>query len=121
MGSEMCIRDSKIIEHALDQPLDAVVLVSFGAGNAPIHNAAFMHIIERIVKRDVLVANTTQCLAGGINMHTYENGRVLADAGVISTRDMTIEAILCKLHYLFSHHSSEASSLLPKNMRGELS
>ncbi|MCP6524908.1 hypothetical protein NL451_27555, partial [Klebsiella pneumoniae] len=46
----------------------------------------------------------------------------LAQAGVISGFDMTVEATLTKLHYLLSQNLSvdEIRNLMQENLRGEL-
>ena len=49
-----------------------------------------------------MIVAITQCLRGTIRLDEYAAGSALAKAGVISGRDMTAEAALCKLFYLFS-------------------
>lgn len=104
----------------LEHPPQAIILMTYGAGNAPIHHSVFNDFIKQAIKSNIIIANTTQCLAGGVNMQTYQNGRMLADAGVISTGNMTLEATICKLHYLFTHYPDSVAQRLIQNFRGEI-
>ena len=73
-------------------------------------------------QRGIVVINLTQCMSGKVNMGGYATGNALAQAGVISGFDMTVEATLTKLHYLLSQNLSvnEIRNLMQENLRGEL-
>lgn len=91
--------------------LDAVVLETYGAGNAP-SSPEWLAVIEEAVReRDVVVVNCSQCHGGAVVQELYGTGATLAAAGVVSGRDMTPEAALTKLYCLL------AQGLAPADVR----
>ena len=50
--------------------------------------------------------NCSQCRHGAISQTSYETGARLEQAGVISGYDLTVEAAIAKLMFLFTHESS---------------
>ena len=53
------------------------------------------------MERGVVVVNVTQCVNGGVDSERYMTGNTLAAAGVVSGHDITSEAAITKLMYLF--------------------
>lgn len=72
--------------------------------------------------RGVILLACTQSLQGTVNLKTYTSGSAFSQAGFIGGADMTIEAALSKLYYLFSmgYSSTEIKEKIQVNLCGEL-
>ncbi|EOS93414.1 asparaginase [Erwinia tracheiphila] len=110
-----------VVSNFLRQPVKALILRSYGVGNAP-QNPAFLQELQQASARGTVVINLTQCMSGKVNMGGYATGNALAHAGVISGADMTVEATLTKLHFLLSQDlsSEQVRQQMQINLRGEL-
>ena len=80
--------------------IKGIVLKTYGAGNSP-SEPWFTSLIREATDRGVVIINVTQCPNGGVHDELYETGNCLAKAGVVSGHDMTSEAAITKLMYLF--------------------
>lgn len=112
----------QVIANILSQPVNALIIQSYGVGNAPQDQKLIGEILSAH-QREIMVINRTQCFRGQVNMDGYATGHVLKDAGALSASDMTLEACLTKLHYVLSLDVSysERRDLFSKNLKGELS
>lgn len=110
-----------VVRNFVRQPVKALILRSYGVGNAP-QNAEFTNTLQEACRRGIVVINLTQCMSGKVNMGGYATGNALAQAGVISGLDMTVEATLTKLHFLLSQNldSESIRTQMMTNLRGEL-
>ena len=100
----------------------AVIIETYGAGNAPSKHW-FLDIITQAAKEGKILLNVTQCLAGSVNMDIYATGKCLKEAGMISGYDSTTESALGKLFHLLGRFEDNASvaKLLVEDLRGEIS
>lgn len=114
--------NSQLIETCIDLPVKAIILRSYGVGNAP-QDTALLNSLKRAQEEKIVVLNSSQCLKGTVDMGGYATGSALSDCGVISGKNMTLEASLTKLHYLISQDLGyeKIRVLMQQNLRGELS
>lgn len=90
-----------VLAHLLSTPdIKGIVLRTYGAGNAPTA-PWFIDLIKQAVERGVVILNVTQCVNGGVHTNRYVSGDVLAATGVISGADITFEAAVTKMMFLF--------------------
>ncbi|MBY0377504.1 MAG: asparaginase [Gammaproteobacteria bacterium] len=110
------------LETLLDMPLKALLLQTYGSGNVPTIDKKLFLLLEKAIARGLVVANSSQCLKGQVNMASYATGQALQQIGVISAQDMTPEAATVKLQFLCSV-STDATWIRQQyalNLRGEL-
>lgn len=79
--------------------LKALVIETFGSGNAP-STGWFIDTLREAIARGITVLNITQCNTGSVVQGRYETSRLLEKAGVVSGNDMTVEAATTKLMHL---------------------
>lgn len=100
----------------------AVIIETYGAGNAP-SKEWFISLINEAAGMGKILLNVTQCIAGSVNMDIYATGKTLKEAGVTNGYDSTTESALAKLFHLMGRYSDEEEVRkgLENNLRGEIS
>ena len=113
--------DWQVLDNLLKSPLKALVLLTYGVGNAQ-QDEQLLATLKSASERGILIVNCSQCLKGQVNMEGYATGHALREAGVISGLDMTTETVIAKLYYLLSQNLSNKviRELLETDLRGEL-
>jgi L-asparaginase len=106
----------------VNKDLQGLVLETFGTGNIPNYDEALPPLIRKAIENDTAVIVCTQCMQGTVRLGTYETSSELAKAGAASGYNMTTEATVTKLQYLFSKGftSSEVRAWMESDLRGEL-
>lgn len=101
--------------------LRAVILETFGAGNAPTF-PWFLTLLEEAIGRGIFLFNITQCKGGTVEMGRYETSAELQKIGVIGGADITTESAVAKLMYLLGtgYPADEVKRLLQIPLSGEM-
>jgi len=95
-------------------------LIIAGTGLGHISND-YIEDIKNVIDEGKIIAMTSQCLYGSVNLNVYSTGRRLIGAGVIPLGDMLPEVAYIKLSFLLGNFNhDDAKVLLAKNLRGEL-
>ena len=113
----------QIFESIMTKQLKGVVLETFGAGNIPTNSSGtLIPIINKAYENGTLVIVCSQCIQGSVSLGAYEASKSLIDIGAISGKDMTTEASMTKLIYLFSKGLTvdEISAKMSQNICGEM-
>ena len=111
-----------LFESIMTESLKGIVIETFGAGNIPAGGDALLPIIRRAFEHGSILTVCSQCPQGTVSLGTYETSSGLTAAGAVSGKDLTTEAAVAKLYYLFSKGFSkeEIKRLMEQDLRGEM-
>lgn len=88
--------------HAFLENLHGAVILTFGAGNAPLNDHNMVNTLKQEIDTGLVIINVSQCLKGTVTSN-YEVGCVLNEIGIISGNDITVEAAYAKLVVLLNY------------------
>ena len=113
----------ELFEEIMSESLRGIVLETFGAGNIPGSPDAILPIVEKARKNGTVLVICSQCPKGSVSLGTYETSAALKQAGAVCAYDMTTEAAVAKLYYLFScgYDAETVKKKMEENLRGEVS
>ena len=112
----------EIIDGILQQKgIKAVILQTFGSGNAPQKPWLFDRLRE-LDRQSLILVNVTHCSTGTVEMSRYETGLQLLQAGAINGYDSTMESVVTKLMFLLGHGYSKERiiELMNTDIAGEI-
>lgn len=112
----------ELFESIMTEKLSGIVLETFGAGNIPSNGGGLIPIISHAFEVGAVVTVCSQCPAGAVSLGAYETSSALKAAGAVSGFDMTTEAAVAKLYYLFSLGlpTDEIKLQMEQDLRGEI-
>jgi L-asparaginase len=102
-----------------DQHVQAIVLETYGSGNAP-SDLLFQELVTSFIERGGIVLNITQCGSGAVQQGAYQTSSFFERIGVISGRNLTSEAALTKIMYLLGKGHSDIREKLQESLVGEM-
>ncbi len=119
--------DYKQLEYYEQNGYRGVILEGTGLGQAPINSVdeftkdhkKLLDAMRRMSKK-MIVAMTSQCIYGKVNMNVYSTGRLILDAGVVPV-SMTPETALVKLGWSLGQEKDleRAKKLFLEDVAGE--
>jgi len=108
------------IDYLVSKGYKGIVLEGTGLGHI---SHACLDPVRKAIEKGVIVAMTSQCIWGRVDMNVYDTGRDFLNAGVIPLEDMLSETALVKLMWTLGQTTKpeEAKNLLTINIAGEIS
>jgi L-asparaginase len=101
--------------------LKAVILKTYGAGNAP-QRPWLVSRLKKMTEKGIIVVNITQCSKGRVEMGLYETSLQLIESGVLNGYDSTPESMIAKLMFLLGNNYSREDivEMMNQSLRGEI-
>ncbi len=112
----------ELFDSIMTQRLRGIVIETFGAGNIPGRANALLPIIRKASDNGTIIVVCSQCPHGTVSLGAYETSSALKEAGAVSGYDITTEAAVAKLYYLFSRGipADGVRTRMERSLRGEI-
>lgn len=115
---------SEIVDFIVENDYKGVVVEAFGLGGIP---SAYNDLLKKL--KDIANINkipiivVSQCVYDGTNLNVYKVGVDAEKCGLISGRDMSVEAAVTKLMWTLGQTNDyeETKTIINKNISGEIS
>ena len=112
----------KEIDFYRKEKYKGLIIEGTGLGHTPVREKdSFIKALKELIDSGCIVGITSQCLNGRVSSTVYTNLRKVASTGAIYCEDCLPETALMKLAWLLGNFTKkEATELLNKNLRGEI-
>lgn len=114
--------NKEVVHAVLNIPgLKALILETYGAGNAPM-DEWFLTELELAIKKGLHIINVTQCSGGSVFMGHYETSEKLREMQLVNGKDITTEAAVAKAMYLLGTGVPDKlfKTIFETSLRGEM-
>jgi L-asparaginase len=114
--------NKEVVHAVLNIPgLKALILETYGAGNAPM-DEWFLNELKLAVKKGLHIINVTQCSGGSVFMGHYETSEKLREMQLVNGKDITTEAAVAKAMYLLGTGVPDKlfKTIFETSLRGEM-
>ncbi|MDA0309105.1 MAG: asparaginase [Bacteroidetes bacterium] len=100
----------------------AVVLETFGFGNAPF-DTELLNTLSNWINKGVFVMQISQCWHGSLVPGKYKTGQAMMEMGVFNGKDLTFESAMVKCMHALGRTTTRVgvAELMKQNLAGEFS
>jgi L-asparaginase len=115
------IRKEVVESIILISGLKAIIMETYGSGNAP-NEKWFLDLMRIAIKKGIIIYNVTQCRGGSVDIGRYDTSIDLGRIGIVGGFDITLESAIAKLMFLLGNKytKKQIDRLLRTSIRGEL-
>lgn len=105
----------------LNEEIKGIVLESFGSGNTMTFDW-FHDLLKEAIVSGKIILNVSQCVGGEVQQGRYETSKMLDDLGVVSGGNITTEAAITKMMFLFGTYPTHevVKEKLAESIVGEM-
>ncbi|MHA3963671.1 MAG: Glu-tRNA(Gln) amidotransferase subunit GatD, partial [Candidatus Thorarchaeota archaeon SMTZ1-45] len=89
-----------ILDYLVDHQYRGIVIEGTGLGHAP---KSLQASVAHAVDAGIVVAMTSQCISGRVDMDVYRTGVELQELGIVACEDMLTETAFVKLSWLLAN------------------